>query len=82
MDGVPGRGGLARRSRALTQEASVRDISARDGVAPLLRRDEAPRFEDLAEVLERQRGARMESRRGHSASNRQSTAIGPERSWP
>ena len=58
---------LARPGRALAEQARVRDLAARDGLAPLLVRDEARALEDAAQVVERERRAGVERRAGHES---------------
>ncbi len=73
VNGV-GRSGraLAGPAASLAKQARVRDVAAGDGLPPLLEREKARALEDLGEVLERQRCARVGPRvgddgRGHGA---------------
>jgi hypothetical protein len=59
-------GSPAGSAAALAKEPRVRDVSARDGVAPLLEREQPRALEDVAQVLEGEGCARVEGGRGHA----------------
>ena len=56
---------LARPPGALPEQARLRDIAARHGLAPLLVRDQARALEHAAQVVQRERRAGVERRAGH-----------------